>query len=149
MTFDRPLAARRPVNSTADVRHYDRIYVRDLVLDARIGIHAAEQDRAQRVRVDVAADILPADRAEDIGRTLCYDYIVDGIRDIVNGGHINLTETLAERIAAHLLAHPLAMRAEVRVEKLDRIPGARLGVHIVREKPAHPAAEVIAFEPEN
>ncbi len=149
MTFDRPLATRQPANGAEDTRHYDRIYVRDLVLDARIGIHAPEKGRRQRVRVDVAADILPADRAEDIGRTLCYDYIIEGIRDIVNGGHINLAETLAERIAAHLLAHPLAMRAEVRVEKLDRIPGARLGVHIVREKPAHPAAEVISFEPES
>ena len=148
MTFDRTLAARRYAIGAEDARHYDRIYVRDLVLDARIGIHAPEKGRAQRVRVDVAADILPADRAEDISRTLCYDYIIDGIRDIVNDGHINLTETLAERIAAHLLAHPLAMRAEVRVEKLDRIPGAKLGVHIVREKPAHPAAEVISFDPE-
>jgi dihydroneopterin aldolase len=148
MSFDRPLAMRQPATGAEDTRHYDRIYVRDLVLDARIGIHAPEKERHQRVRVDVIADILPADRAEDIGRTLCYDYIIDGIRAIVNDGHINLTETLAERIAAHLLAHPLAMRAEVRVEKLDRIPGARLGVHIVREKPAQPAAEVISFEPE-
>ena len=149
MTFDRPLAARQPATGAKKVRHYDRIYVCDLVLDARIGIHAPEKGRAQRIRVDVAADILPADRSEDIARTLCYDYIVSGIRDIVNSGHINLTETLAERIAAHLLAHPLTMRAEVRVEKLDRIPGARLGVHIVREKPAQPAAEIISFEPES
>jgi dihydroneopterin aldolase len=44
---------------------------------------------------------------------------------------LNLLETLAERIAGRILGEPQAMRCFVRVEKLDRGPGA-LGVEIVR-----------------
>ena len=44
---------------------------------------------------------------------------------------LNLLETLAERIAERILLEPQALRAFVRIEKLDRGPGA-LGVEIVR-----------------
>jgi dihydroneopterin aldolase len=87
------------------------------------------------VRVSVEAGIPPADRQEKIANTLCYDYIIDGIRGIVMNGHIKLAETLAERIAEHILAHPLAREVMVRVEKLDRVPDAALGVEIFRRKP--------------
>ena len=46
---------------------------------------------------------------------------------------MNLLETLAERIAAACLNDARAVRVFVRVEKLDRIPGA-LGVEIVRSR---------------
>ncbi len=119
----------------------DRVFIRDLVLDARIGIHDSEQKGAQRVRVSVEAGIPPAERGEKIANTLCYDYIIDGIRDIVRDGHIKLAETLAERIAAHVLAHPLACEVLVRVEKLDRVPQAALGVEIFRRKQEHSLPE--------
>ncbi|MDO5642595.1 MAG: dihydroneopterin aldolase, partial [Paracoccus sp. (in: a-proteobacteria)] len=46
---------------------------------------------------------------------------------------LNLLETLAERIAAEVLAHPRAAQIRVRVEKLDRVPGA-LGVTLTRRR---------------
>ncbi|MEE4189864.1 MAG: dihydroneopterin aldolase, partial [Roseobacter sp.] len=46
---------------------------------------------------------------------------------------LNLLETLAERVAERILIEPQAMRVFVRIEKLDRGPGA-LGVEIVRAK---------------
>jgi dihydroneopterin aldolase len=46
---------------------------------------------------------------------------------------LNLLETLAERIAERILLEPQALRAFVRIEKLDRGPGA-LGVEIVRSR---------------
>ena len=144
MTIDRiPTPQPRPEGGHATAAHHDRIYVRDLVLDAWIGIHHHEQGDTQRVRIDVEADIAPAARNENIRNTLCYDFIIDGIRDILSRGHIKLTETLAEEIAAHVLGHRLAHRVMVRVEKIDRVPGARLGVQIVREKRAATPAEVL------
>jgi len=61
----------------------------------------------------------------------------------------NLLETLAERIAERILAEPHAMRAFVRIEKLDRGPGA-LGVEIVRsraEVPVRAADDGAALHP--
>jgi dihydroneopterin aldolase len=44
-----------------------------------------------------------------------------------------LVETLAERVAAFILAHPRVVGATVRIEKLDVGPGA-VGVEIVRQR---------------
>lgn len=148
MTIDRILAARHQAAESAardDAAPgaLDTIYVRGLELDAWIGIHHQEKGQTQRVRIDVEAQVLPAARNEDIRNTLCYDYIVSGIRDIIARGHINLTETLAEEIAAYILNHELARRVTVRVEKLERIPGAQLGVQITREKRVDSPADIL------
>ena len=94
-----------------------------------------EKGVTQRVRFSVDVDVLPATVALDdnIARAFDYDTIIHGIKDIIAEGHINLVETLAERIAEHCLAHPRASSVHVTIEKLDKEPGA-LGVEIVRRK---------------
>ena len=113
----------------------DRVFVRDLVLDVEIGVYTHEKGVTQPVRFSVDVDIIPPADAldDDIGRTFDYDTIIGGIKDIIARGHIHLVETLAERIAQHCLAHPRAARVVVRIEKLDKEPGA-VGVEIVRDK---------------
>ena len=113
----------------------DRVFVHDLVLDVEIGVYTNEKGVTQRVRFTVDVDVIPATHAleDDIGRAFDYDTIIKGIKDIVARGHINLVETLAERIANHCLAHPRAARVTVTIEKLDKEPGA-VGVEIVRSK---------------
>lgn len=120
---------------TDDDTVLDRVFVRDLVLDVEIGVYRNEKGVTQAVRFSVDVDVSPATDAldDDIGRAFDYDTIIKGIKDIVARGHINLVETLAERIARHCLAHPRAVRVVVRIEKLDKEPGA-VGVEIVRDK---------------
>ncbi len=56
------------------------------------------------------------------------------IRDIVAAGHINLAETLAERIAEACFVDARVKTARVRVEKLHALPGAEsAGVEIERD----------------
>ncbi len=121
----------------------DKVFVRGLELDAWIGVHHVEKGDTQRVRIDVEAELSPREREESIGETICYDYIIEGIHDILARGHINLVETLAEEIAEHVLRHDLARGVTVRVEKTERVPGARLGVEIRRRKRRADAAAVI------
>ena len=113
----------------------DRVFMHDLVLDVEIGVYTHEKGVTQRVRFTVDVDLLPATGAldDDIGRAFDYDTIIGGIKAIVARGHINLVETLAEEVAAHCLAHPRAATVTVRIEKLDKGPGA-VGVEIVRQK---------------
>jgi len=113
----------------------DRVFMHDLVLDVEIGVYTHEKGVTQRVRFTVDVDLLPAKAAlnDDIGRAFDYDTIIDGIKTIVGKGHINLVETLAEDVAAHCLAHPRASAVRVKIEKLDKEPGA-VGVEIVRRK---------------
>jgi dihydroneopterin aldolase len=113
----------------------DRVFMHDLVLDVEIGVYTHEKGVTQRVRFTVDVDLLPATGAldDDIGRAFDYDTIIGGIKAIVARGHINLVETLAEEVAEHCLAHPRAACVTVRIEKLDKEPGA-VGVEIVRQK---------------
>ena len=113
----------------------DRIFVHDFVLAARIGAFDEEHERPQQVRFNVDACIArPARVPERLPEVFSYDLITDGIRAIVAQGHIHLVETLAERIAAMVLAHEAIESVTVRVEKLEVIPGSKVGVQITRSR---------------
>jgi dihydroneopterin aldolase len=112
----------------------DRIFVRDFVIPVRIGAYSFEHGHTQKVRFDVSADVLRAtETPEDIGQVVSYDIIMDGIRSIVARGHVELGETLAERVASHVLEDPRVTRVSVRVEKLELGPGG-VGVEIERRR---------------
>ena len=113
----------------------DRIFVHDFMLPVRIGAFDSEHEKPQQVRFTVDACIARPDRApERLHEVFSYDLITDGIRGIVAQGHTHLVETLAERIAAMVLAHPQILSVTVRVEKLEVIPGSSVGVQITRTR---------------
>ena len=115
-----------------------RIMVRDLMLSAKIGLHQHERIAQQRIRVNL--DLAIADLGaidDDYDKVVCYGELVTGVRHVVGAGHVNLVETLAERIAAMCLADPRVLSARVRVEKLDVFPEASsVGVEIERHRSA-------------
>jgi dihydroneopterin aldolase len=86
------------------------------------------------VSFDIAADIrrTPSDR-DDLRQVFSYDVLTDAVRAVAAEGPFQLVETLAERIAARLLAHAAIVRVTVRVEKRDLGPGG-VGVEIVRQR---------------
>lgn len=115
--------------------HY-RIRITDLVLPANIGVYEQERHGPQRVRFNIVLQV--AERGgplnDDIANVLSYDDIVGGVRAILDRGHINLVETLAEDVAALCLGDPRVSRVTVKVEKLDVIPeAAAVGVEIERQ----------------
>jgi dihydroneopterin aldolase len=115
-----------------------QVKVKNLLLPASIGIYEHEKQHRQRVRINVALDVAdPGSFAsEDFAKVLNYETIVGGVRAIIAAGHIELVETLAERIAALCLADPRAVRVTVAVEKLDAYCEAEsVGVSIIRERP--------------
>ncbi len=77
------------------------VRVRDLVLPVSIGIYEHEKQAPQRVCINVELKVREGDGpiGDDIANVLSYEDIVNGIKAIVADGHINLVETLAERIA--------------------------------------------------
>jgi dihydroneopterin aldolase len=136
MTEERVTRAGRVSSSGSGTdAPYDRVFVHDLVLDAEIGVYTHEKGVTQRARFSVDIEVTPADQAieDQIGRVLDYDTIIDTIKDILAEGHINLVETLADEIASRCLAHPRAASVKVKIEKLDKEPGA-VGVEIVRRR---------------
>jgi len=115
----------------------DRIFLRDHVVAVEIGAFQAERGVTQRVRFNLTADLAqpPAGaRRDDVDAILSYDVLAQAIADELAAGRVNLLETLAEAIAARVLAVPGVAQVQVGVEKLDRIEGA-LGVEITRSAP--------------
>jgi len=132
----RLLAARGYALDAANKAETDRVFVHDLVLPVFIGAYDFERGRAQRVRFAIDVDIRrSAHHAEDMRDVFSYDVIVDTIRLLLSQGHVDLVETLAERIADALLSYPRVCRVIARVEKLDVIEG-RVGIEITRERAA-------------
>ncbi|MGC8523798.1 MAG: (5-formylfuran-3-yl)methyl phosphate synthase [Acidibrevibacterium sp.] len=114
----------------------DRVHLRDFVLPMTIGVYAHERARPQKVRFAVTAIIARPRRAvADLRDVFSYDVISDTIRMLADAGHVGLVETLAERIAARLLAHPPVLKVEICVEKLETGTGV-VGITIARAREA-------------
>ncbi len=128
---------RAQASASADPR--DRISLRDHVVNAEIGAFQAERGATQRLRFNVVVEVRPHPEplCDDVDRILSYDRITEAIAAELAEERLNLLETLAERVAERILLEPQAMRAFVRVEKLDRGSGA-LGVEIARARAQAP-----------
>ena len=124
--------AFRIADAAKEVRH---VFIRDLILTCLIGVHKHERKKPQRMRVnlDLAVteqSVISTDRLSDV---VCYEDVADGIRSIVNNGHVNLVETLAEKIASKCLEDRRIKATRVRIEKLDVFKdAASAGVEIER-----------------
>jgi dihydroneopterin aldolase len=116
------------------IRH---VFIRNLEVLAQIGIYGHEQGKLQPVRINVDLAVEDWKNVEDkLDRVVDYATIAAAIRALIEAGHINLAETLAERIAAACFVDPRVCTARVRVEKLHALPGAEsAGVEIERARP--------------
>jgi dihydroneopterin aldolase len=118
----------------------DRIELRAMQLSGRHGVLAVEAEQAQPFEVDVVLelDLAAAGASDDLGRTVDYGSIFAIARDVVEGPHAGLLETLAHRIAAGVLAaHPPVGAVTVRVRKMrPPLPGvlAWAGVGVRRTR---------------
>ena len=116
-----------------------RVFIRDLVLPARIGIHDHERAQAQPVIINVDASVEEAVEGADttttgtIADVVCYETLTKQIKEVLAGGHTDLVEVLAEEIADRLLADARIIRLRIRLEKPEAIAeAASVGVEIER-----------------
>lgn len=131
----RPTVA--PAIAAPGIRH---LFVRDLVLDASIGVYEHEHRQAQRVRVNLDLAVDETGPADDrIDRVVSYEPLVTTARRIVAERHVKLVETLAERLAEACLIDARVRFVRVRIEKLDVFPdAAAVGVEIERARTSAP-----------
>lgn len=129
----------------ADAAHGLRhVFLRDMVLQASIGVHPPEHEATQRVRINVDLGVeddgaRPLSRTavgrDELARVVDYERIANDVRRIVTAGHVRLAETLAERIAEACLSDSRVRLARIRVEKLDVFPDSvSAGVEIERRR---------------
>jgi 7,8-dihydroneopterin aldolase/epimerase/oxygenase len=131
------LAGRLLQQPRIDISKFDRIFIDEMVVDCAIGVYPEEQGVTQKVAFTIEAFVAPSVRArhDALAEVPSYDSVVmDAVRTVTGAGHINLVETMAERIAEKILEEQRLVSVMVRVIKLEN--GPRRGVEIVRARPA-------------
>ena len=120
--------------------HCRRIFLRDYVVMAQIGAHAFEKQAAQRLVFNVeifVPTVQSTPRIDQLDEVVNYDFIRTTIQQHVSAGHIELQETLCDRVSSALLAHPQVSAVRLSTCKPDVYPDcAGVGVEILRLKAA-------------
>jgi dihydroneopterin aldolase len=112
-----------------------RVFVHDLEIVASIGVYEHEKRYEQRVLI--SADLWVRDdydgRSDRLADVLDYGKLLDDIVMLVQSEHVNLIETLAERIARQCLADRRVEGVRVRIEKPDVARSCKaVGIEIAR-----------------
>lgn len=121
----------------------DRISVRNVRFDAAHGVYPEEHQRPQPffVDVEVDADLAPAGRGDALAASVDYSELVRvAVERVGAGGHADLIETLAERIAdaameVVAISGATVHEVRVRVRKPEAAVAAPMdwaGVEVVR-----------------
>jgi 7,8-dihydroneopterin aldolase/epimerase/oxygenase len=92
------------------------VFVRDLVVEAGIGVHDHEQGRLQTLVINVALDLAPGP-VEHLADTLNYEVVARLSRELVAEGHVGLVETFAQRLGQRLMEDPVVRSVTVRIGK--------------------------------
>jgi 7,8-dihydroneopterin aldolase/epimerase/oxygenase len=115
-----------------------RIFLRGLVVPARIGIHDHERAGRQRLLLDV--DLFVAlehstPQRDALAEVVDYDVVRRAVLERIERGHVNLQETLVDAIAAELLADPAVIAVRIASAKPDVYPDVEaVGVEVIRFK---------------
>ena len=116
----------------------DAIVIRELRVEALIGIHRRERHMAQTLSIDLEIG-LPSDAvfaSDKVADTIDYEQVTLKIRALAASGHFRLVETVADRIAQLLLEEFAAPWAKVSVAKLGILANTRyVGVTVERRRP--------------
>ena len=113
----------------------DTIFLRDLEINATIGIFEWEKRIKQKVRIDLemATDIAKAATSDAIEDTLDYKAISKRIIQFVEDSRYELIETLIEKVSEILLKEFNVPWARVTISKPGAVRGSRdVGITIER-----------------
>ena len=113
----------------------DTIFVRELCLDAVIGVFDWERQVRQRISIDLemGADIARAASSDTLEDTLDYKAISNRIRTLVAESQPQLVETLIEQIAQTIMQEFNIPWLRITISKPGAVRGsAAVGVTIER-----------------
>jgi dihydroneopterin aldolase len=112
----------------------DHIHIEQLVLNARVGVTEAERSKSQPVAISLT--FWPrhplVDLADDLQNTINYSQVCDEVKEFARGRADKLIETLADRLAAHLLARFAIQRITIEVRKFVRPDAEFVAVTLTR-----------------
>ena len=118
----------------------DQIILTGLRASAFHGVLAEERRVGQVFLIDVTVslDLSAAAETDDLAQTIHYGELAEQIVAAVESDPVDLIETVAERVAQVVLAHPQAFLADVTVHKPSApisVPFEDVAVRIMRGRP--------------
>jgi len=122
-----------------DGRSLDQVQLTGVSARGYHGVLPSERQTGQEFRADVVLylDTRPAAAGDDLAQTVSYADVANDVYDILTGDPADLVETVAERIAAAVLARPQVEAVDVRVHKPHApipVPFADVEVVIRRDR---------------
>ncbi len=115
-----------------------RLFLRNYLFPAFIGVHAFEKEEAQRIALNVDLFVplsLSTPVADKLEEVMDYDFIRHVVAERTSRAHIHLLETLCDDLARTLLEHPKVRAVRVAIEKPDIYPDCdAVGVEVFRIK---------------
>ena len=100
-------------------RSFDQIHIEQLELSARIGV--PEEERAAPQRLTVSISFWPYHAADDLAdkieNAINYSSVVEETKNFVRDQSVNLIETLADRLAMHLLKNFRMQKITIELRK--------------------------------
>lgn len=104
-----------------------RVFIEELEVLASIGVYPHEQETRQRILVDIELEMTGAKtpREDRLAETVDYEAVSKAVVEMAREGHVQLVETLAERIARWCLKDQRVAAARVRVVKPEALTNAR------------------------
>jgi len=120
-------------NSTVDQKY--NVIIKNLIIDASIGIHKHEKIKKQRVSISLSIEVVDNISLVDqkIENFLSYENVINNIKFIINKGHIDLVETLSYEILSNIFSDSRASKVWLKIEKLDVFKEAQsVGLEITK-----------------
>jgi len=122
-------------NKTVDQRY--NVIIKNLIIDASIGIHEHEKIKKQRVSISLSIEVKDNISLVDqkIENFLSYENVINNIKLIINKGHIDLVETLSYEILSNIFSDSRASKIWLKIEKLDVFEEAEsVGLEITKTR---------------
>jgi FolB domain-containing protein len=112
----------------------DEIHIEQLDVFTRIGVPEEERANPQRLTVNISfwPSQQTSDLADHIERTVNYSAVAEETKNFVRDQSVSLIETLAERLASHLLNSFLIQKVTIELRKFALQDAKYVSVTVTR-----------------
>ncbi|MDB5167596.1 MAG: folB [Candidatus Saccharibacteria bacterium] len=109
-----------------------KIYLKDLVIDAKHGVYDHEKVTEQRFKIDLTLEVDNelAFESDNVSDTIDYAYVRQTVINTVQTTSFSLIERLAQEIADQILTDKRILEATIAIYKLDAFETGIPGVEI-------------------
>lgn len=113
---------------------FDRIHIEELEVSTHIGVPEEERAAPQRLTVSISFWPYHGARhlADKIESTINYSAVAEEAKNFVRNQSVNLIETLADRLAMHLLKTFRMQKVTVELRKFPREDAKYVSVTVTR-----------------